>query len=731
MSIKELALGYARDGIHIFPCREKPEEIVTDHGEIKSFETKTPYTQHGLHQATTRDRIIEKWWDMWPGAMIGAPTGERSGFWVLDIDVPGEGDKAHKHDGRIWLEEMERLHGELPATRIAKTGGGGLHILFKHVPGVGNGSGVKSGLGDGVDVRGEGGFVVMPGSELATGAVYEWFNDEEIAYAPQWLIDIVRKKDEQSRPLRNEAISAGGGKNERYSRAALEKEVDDFRNTPTERGAALNRVAFSLGTLVGAGELTESEVAQELYAAAYDNGLVATDGERSVRRAIDRGIRAGAGRPREVPQPTGSDYSHRPVRMRDLSRMIERGLERAESDEEPEYDERREDDEPDEDEELPVKATPFMWTDPKTIPLRQFVYGKHYIRKYVSVTVSPGGLGKTSNSICEGMAMASGFNLMGIEPRERLNVWIFNAEDPMEELTRRAMACATYFGLEPRDFEGRLFIDSGREQELVVMHEDKKAGIKINVPIVESVVEQIKRKGIDVMIVDPFVSTHGVNENDNGAIDKVAKLWAQIADYTNCSIDIVHHLKKVSDREATVEDARGAVSLIGAARSVRVFNRMTSEQAAAANIEENDRHGYFYITNGKNNLAPLTSKADWRHLVGQSLENGDSKNEPDFAPVVTEWKYPTQADRAPDFTKQQLDEVRGIIGGDRGTSANEKAKTWFGNELAKVIGVSRDHPARITKLRDAIAALKRQGFIIEADKADEHGELHTVWTLRA
>ncbi len=63
------------------------------------------------------------------------------------------------------------------------------------------------------------------------------------------------------------------------------------------------------------------------------------------------------------------------------------------------------------------------------------------------------------------------------------------------------------------------------------------------------------------------MSTYQVNENGNGAIDKAAKLWAQIADYTNCFLDIVHHLRKVSDRGATVEDARGTVALIGAARS--------------------------------------------------------------------------------------------------------------------------------------------------------------------
>src|SRR5690606_18831189 len=110
--------------------------------------------------------------------------------------------------------------------------------------------------------------------------------------------------------------------------------------------------------------------------------------------------------------------------------------------------------------------------------------------------------------------------------------------------------------------------------------------------------------------------------NDNGAIDKVAKLWANIADRTNCSIDVVHHLRKVSDREATVEDARGAVALIGAARSVRVLNRMSEEQADKAGVPAEERYSYFNIHQGKANLTKMAMGNDWRKLESVPLGNG-------------------------------------------------------------------------------------------------------------
>ena len=59
-------------------------------------------------------------------------------------------------------------------------------------------------------------------------------------------------------------------------------------------------------------------------------------------------------------------------------------------------------------------------------------------------------------------------------------------------------------------------------------------------PVVHRLIEEIRRNQIDVVIVDPFVSTHAVSENDNPAIDRVAKTWARIAHETNCAIELVH-----------------------------------------------------------------------------------------------------------------------------------------------------------------------------------------------
>src|SRR5690349_16778256 len=86
---------------------------------------------------------------------------------------------------------------------------------------------------------------------------------------------------------------------------------------------------------------------------------------------------------------------------------------------------------------IAIAATPFSSLDASTIPPRRFVYGRHLIRQFVSTTFAPGGVGKSSLGFAEALAMASGRPLLGVEPAGRLRVWIWNGEDPFEELQRR------------------------------------------------------------------------------------------------------------------------------------------------------------------------------------------------------------------------------------------------------------------------------------------------------
>lgn len=163
-----------------------------------------------------------------------------------------------------------------------------------------------------------------------------------------------------------------------------------------------------------------------------------------------------------------------------------------------------------------IRATPYVWVEPESIPPRAWLYGNHLIRKFVSATVAPGAVGKSSLVLAEALAMVSGKPLLGTTPAQKLRVWLWNLEDPIEETTRRVQPTAKFYGLNPDDIGDRLFVDSGRDQSMVIATTTRNGAVII-ILVIEKVIAEILKYQIDVLDIDPFVSCHQLSENDNQA----------------------------------------------------------------------------------------------------------------------------------------------------------------------------------------------------------------------
>ena len=237
-----------------------------------------------------------------------------------------------------------------------------------------------------------------------------------------------------------------------------------------------------------------------------------------------------------------------------------------------------------------LKATRFVWRDPRQIPPRRFLYGRHFARGFVSVTAAPGGVGKSSLELAEAIAIGTDRDLLGVRPSERTSVWYLGLEDPLEEYERRVAAIALHYDIPGDEIEQALFLDSGRDQNFVIAHEEKN-GVKIVEPMFDAIVDNIRRHGLGLVIVDPFVACHAISENDNAKLEKVTRAWAHIANETNCAVELVHHFRKSNGGEPTVDDVRGASAIVGAARSVRILAGMSQEQSDQAGVK--DRFRYF------------------------------------------------------------------------------------------------------------------------------------------
>lgn len=314
------ALDAASRGWRVFPLRAG---------------TKVPALRHWEHEATIdTERIKDLWtadlrrrdgWFVPEPSNVGIACGP-SGLVVLDLDLPKTDDRTG------WAEQWrsrgitsgaqvvdalaEQAGQNLPDTYTVATPSGGRHLYFTAPDGtqIRNSAGR---VGPMIDIRGEGGYVVAPGSRMHPH-YYEPHNDTidhgepsysllidlDTATLPDWIADAAtpdRNRDDQPGLGRRLAPSRGrslGGRGDGYSAAALRGEADRVRTAPVgQRNHTLNAAAYSLGQLVAAGALNHTNTVDALTDAAQTAGLTSAE----IAATIDSGLRAGADKPRILP----------------------------------------------------------------------------------------------------------------------------------------------------------------------------------------------------------------------------------------------------------------------------------------------------------------------------------------------------------------------------------------------------------------------------------------------
>lgn len=254
-------------------------------------------------KATNDWQAVAEWWrphpdellisNWFPRANVGIVTGPGSGIWVLDVDTYAGGEQT--------LGGYERRHGELPRTRQHSTASGGQHLIWRH-PGWQVRNSARKRFGEGIDVRGDNGLIVVPPSIGVKGSysVPNPAHDIDPVDAPDWMLNLLREENARSegRPVPGGAPSAGSPRRRAYAEAALKSEADRMRRAePGERNNTLNECAFQLGTLGGAELLDEETAWNALSEAASAAGL--SMGE--ARPTFLSGWRAGMLSPRDVP----------------------------------------------------------------------------------------------------------------------------------------------------------------------------------------------------------------------------------------------------------------------------------------------------------------------------------------------------------------------------------------------------------------------------------------------
>jgi len=343
----------------------------------------------------------------------------------------------------------------------------------------------------------------------------------------------------------------------------------------------------------------------------------------------------------------------------------------------------------------PIVASPYIWRDPHTLPSRQWILGRWLLRGTLACVVAPGGAGKSTMLASIALSLAAGRPLLGKTVHEGpKRVWLWNLEDDMDELSRSIQAAALYHGVDRRDLAGRLFVDSGMEGATLCTAKEQGNAIALEQEIFDALSAEILHRKIDVLLIDPFVSSHEVEENANTKIDKIAKAWGRVAKAAECCIVLVHHTSKAGSGEVTAMSSRGAVALINAARSTLVLNRMDAETARELGIPDDERRRCISVADDKHNRAPA-EKADWFRLESVELGNGVGNCSGDNIAVAVPWALPDAFDGV---KERDLYAVQMLVSQGNYRS-DAQAHDWCGNAVAQVLGLNAERDkARIKRL---------------------------------
>ena len=299
-----------------------------------------------------------------------------------------------------------------------------------------------------------------------------------------------------------------------------------------------------------------------------------------------------------------------------------------------------------------------------------------------------------------------------------MNAWVLNLEDPMDELDRRVAALMIRHRIPPEEVAGRLFLHSGRARRVTMATEGPSG--RIVHPDKPGLIAAARAASIGLITIDPFVKSHGLDENANREMDAAATAWAEVAEETGAAVQLVHHVRKPPAGTTAVADidaARGAKALTDAARVGLVMSAMSEEEAAALNVPATERWRHVRLDDAKANMAPRAERARWFRLESIALHNATGAYpHGDNVAALAPWSPPSPfAGLGPEQCNDALDRIAAgpaegvLFAARRGGLGTAR---WAGRVLMDGFGVAESQAAAV------IAAWLKSGLLEEAEYRD-------------
>ena len=448
---------------------------------------------------------------------IGVVTGAVSGLFVLDTDS-AEATAEVERRGVPHTVTVSTAHGR--------------HYYFRHPGGtIGN----RAGILPGTDIRGDGGYVVAPGSVHPTGAKYEWLYPPglfDLAPPPQWLLDLLAKPEPKA------GVATSHGASSAYGERAIDNELSALRRASEgERNDALNRAAFNLAQLAAGGVIDQGSTKSHLRATAAAIGLDAAE----IEATMDSGWTAGSEQPRR-PEPRPDS---RTEQFQSSGPWEPHNPETGEI--EPDL--------------LPV-ADLAAWGRTPAKPTEFLLPGLIPKNEWAKLDAIGGGT-KSTFGLQLAICRAAGRPFLGVDLVPGITIYE-NAEDSFDRIHWLTEHICRAQGIDVASLQGRLHISSVRGQLGNELATFDHVGRLATTPAFAKLKATIRHTGSDFVILDNLAHLYAGNENDRGQVTA----WINLLYSLNVTGLLLGHPNKAGDSYS------GTTAWLNAMRAQLIIERL-------------------------------------------------------------------------------------------------------------------------------------------------------------
>ena len=285
----------------------------------------------------------------------------------------------------------------------------------------------------------------------------------------------------------------------------------------------------------------------------------------------------------------------------------------------------------------------WLWRDPTSLPPRQWLLGSALLRGQATLLGSPGGTGKTALAVAMALAVITGRrDICGLHSFLRGRVWFITLEDDLDELARRIAAAMLEHKIAPADVGRDLWVNHP-DLTLLTQSRDHVARLTDDVDLL---IDYIRQSDFLLVVIDPLVKAHKLEENSNDHMDALITAANQIARETRAAVLLPHHFRK--DSALGGRDAiRGGGALVDGARIALTMLGMSAAEAEGFGVPEDDAGRYVRLANAKANMTPKARAEDWYELVSVPL--GNTAVDPlypsgDEVQAIVPWQQPKLMD---------------------------------------------------------------------------------------